>query len=48
MRKVLPNGVRLSCGATLEGSQTQFYRRRRALSASHVTQRAVGCQPSRS
>src|SRR5437667_1909249 len=30
----LPNGVRLSCGATLEGSQTQFYHRRRAPSAS--------------
>src|SRR5256714_4408997 len=29
-----PNGMRLSCGATLEGSQTQFYRRRRAPAAS--------------
>src|SRR5690242_16596107 len=29
-----PNGSRLRCGATLYGSQTQFYHRRRALSAS--------------
>src|SRR6266849_653998 len=29
-----PNGVRLSCGATLEHSQTQFYHRRRAPTAS--------------
>jgi len=29
-----PNGMRLSCGATLEGSQTQFYHRRRAPAAS--------------
>src|SRR6266508_4222830 len=27
---VRPNGLRLSCGATLERSQTQFYHRRRA------------------
>jgi len=26
----LLNGVRLSCGNTLKGSQTQFYHRRRA------------------
>jgi hypothetical protein len=29
-----PNESRLSCGATLKGSQTQFYRRRRAPPAS--------------
>src|SRR5437867_4935452 len=29
-----PNGVRLSCGAELEESQMEFYRRRRAPSAS--------------
>ena len=27
--RVLPNGVRLSCGAELERSQTEDYRRRR-------------------
>jgi len=30
----LPNGLRLSCGATLYDSQTQFYHGRRAPSAS--------------
>jgi hypothetical protein len=30
----LPNGSRLSCGAKLKHSQTQFYHRRRAPSAS--------------
>src|SRR5256885_12491239 len=33
-RVAQPNGVRLSCGAELECSQTQFYHRQRAPAAS--------------
>ena len=38
--KALPNGLRLSCGATLYGSQTQFYPGGRQLQA-HVRQLAT-------
>jgi hypothetical protein len=40
--EVTPNGVRLSCAATLEGSQVQFYYNGRRQLQPHVRRHAQG------